>query len=432
MRRGNRRHIALAVMSLSALVLAACAPKVPPAPPPPAGPVHCTSSQAAASSVADQPLTTAAAESKAVAEFDSASAKKPDGSVPLVTVERSGRNLSVTTTDVASADQAAATAASAAQGNDLLSVESAQPVKALESPTNTRATASTDPMRSQQWALDHAGFESVWSTTNGSGVVVAVVDTGVAAGHPDLAGQVLPGYQKWTDSASGISYDTTMDPSFDNNGHGTHVAGIIAALANNGVGVAGAAPGVKILPVKVLNANGAGWDADVAFGINWAVAHGANVINLSLGGASSTAIRDAIDNAVANNVIVFAAAGNSGSGGAASYPGADASAVGVASVAWASGALARSSFSTTGSYVDLAAPGSGILSTYPLSGYATMSGTSMATPYAAAAGALLRAEHLGWTVAQVRDRLLTTADDLGASGRDSEYGCGFIDPPAAS
>ena len=422
----------IAVLGLSALVLAACTPKVTPAPP--AGSsgstaVPCTSSQAAASSVADQPLTTAAAESKAVAEFNTASTKAADGSVPLVTVERAGRHLSVITTDVASADQAAATAATASQGNDLISVESAEPVKALENPTGVPATASTDPLRAQQWALDRAAFESVWPTTNGSGITVAVVDTGVAAGHPDLAGQVLPGYQKWTDSASGISYDTTMDPSFDNNGHGTHVAGIIAALANNGTGVAGAAPGVKILPVKVLDASGSGWDGDVAFGINWAVSHGANVVSLSLGGAASSSVKAAIDNAVANNVIVFAAAGNGGATGSPSYPGAEPNAIGVASV---DSSLAHSAFSTVGSYVDVAAPGRGIVSTYPPMGYATLSGTSMATPYAAAAGALLRAEHPAWNVAQVRDRLLTTADDLGTPGRDNQFGCGFIDPHKAA
>jgi subtilisin family serine protease len=437
MRHVRRRRLLLALAALSALVLVACTPKVTPAPPAPSpttttttlGPrVHCTSAQATASSTTTRALTTSEAKSRAVTEFDTAGHKQANGAVPLVTVERSGRHLKFTTTDVASADQAAAVAASASQGSDLLSVAAAEPVQALEATTSTATTVSTDPMRVQQWALDKANFESVWPTTNGAGITVAVVDTGVQADHPDLEGQVLPGYQKWTDG-TGTSFDGPMDPSFDNNGHGTHVAGIIAALADNSVGVAGAAPGVKILPVKVLNASGSGWDADVAAGIDWAVSNGANVINLSLGGGQSPTIGAAIDNAVANNVMVFAAGGNGGVGASPSYPGAEPNAIGVASV---DQSLARSSYSTTGSYIDVAAPGRAVLSTYLSSGYTTLSGTSMATPYAAAAGALLRAEHPTWNVAQVRDRLLTTADDLGVSGRDSEYGCGFIDPPAAA
>lgn len=153
------------------------------------------------------------------------------------------------------------------------------------------------------------------------------------------------------------------------------------------------------------------------------------MINLSLGGASAGPSDTAVENAVINGVMVFAAAGNGGAGGGPEHPAAAASAIAVASV---DQSLARSSFSTTGAYVDLAAPGGSILSTYAGSTYATLSGTSMATPYAAATGALVRARHPSWTVAQARERLLTTADDLGASGRDNEYGCGLIDPVAAA
>ena len=433
-RRASRRLLVAA--ALGALTLVACAPKPAPAPAPtpttstttaPAAATGgCTSAQAQAGTTTAAPLTTSQAEAQATQEFQTAPAPEPDGDVQLTTVERVGSGLEIATVPVASAEQAADVAAEAAQGNDLLSVEASQPVIALEDGDKSRITATNDVLRSQQWALNAIPFESTWATTNGAGAVVAVVDTGVQSTHPDLAGQLLPGYQFWHDSAG--AHEGAMSPALDDNGHGTHVAGIIAALSNNAAGVAGAAPGVKILPVKVLNAQGSGWSDDVARGITWAVANGADVVSLSLGGGYSTAIHNAVDNAVAKGVIVFAAAGNGGAGGPANYPGAEANAIGVGSV---TSSLVRSSFSTTGTYLDIAAPGSSIQSTYPSSTYRSLSGTSMATPYAAAEGALLAALHPTWSVSQLRDRLLTTANDLGAVGKDVEYGCGLIDPVEA-
>jgi len=440
-----RRFAAAAV--LGALALVACAPKPAPAPAPapttttsttttstttttapPGTATACSSAQAQASASTGQPLTQSEAKSEATAEFKSARAHDADGNVPLTTVERVGDDLDISTVSVSSAEQAAAVAASAAQGNDLLSVEAAQPVAALESSGQSHITTATnDTLRAQQWALNAVPFESAWTTTNGTGAVVAIVDTGVQSTHPDLAGQILPGYRYWHDSL-GVPQQGAMDPAFDDNGHGTHVAGIVAAVANNATGVAGAAPGVKILPVKVLNSQGSGWSDDVAQGINWAATHGADVISMSLGGSFSSAISTAVNNAVANGVMVFAAAGNSGKGGSASYPGAEPNAIGVASI---TSSLVRSSFSTTGAYVDVAAPGSSIQSTYPVSTYTSLSGTSMATPYASAEGALLVAVHPTWSVSQLRDRLLTTANDLGTSGKDVEYGCGLLDPVEA-
>ena len=137
-----------------------------------------------------------------------------------------------------------------------------------------------------------------------------------------------------------------------------------------------------------------------------------------------------MQNAVANDVMVFAAAGNEGQfGNPPEYPGADPDAIAVASV---TSALGHSSFSTAGSYVDIAAPGSDIWSTYPTSSYASLSETSMATPYAAATGALIRSRYPSWSAAQARQRLLDTATDLGPTGPDDEYGYGFIDPIAAT
>jgi len=355
--------------------------------------------------------------------FASATDRLSDGSVPLVTVEQRGDRLEIDTTAVVDAGDAMTIATEAARGDDLVAVFADTLVTTAEvgAPATSAATAN-DTNRSQQWALDRAGFETTWDVTDGRGVTVAVVDTGVRSSHPDLAGQVLPGRRFVGDGASGVA----MDPAVDDNGHGTHVAGIIAAVANNSQGIAGGAPGACILPVKVLNSSGSGWDSDVARGINWAVSNGATVINLSLGSDSPGASDIAVQNAVANGVMVFAAAGNDGQhGNPPGYPAANPDAIAVASV---TSTLARSSFSTAGSYVDIAAPGSSIVSTYTSPTYATLSGTSMATPYAAATGALIRARYPSWTVAQARQRLLDTADDLGPPGPDVEYGYGFIDP----
>jgi subtilisin family serine protease len=439
--RASRRL--LIATALSALTLAACVPKRAPAPAPapptttttapttttttPAAATGgCTSAQAQSGATPSAPLTASQAEAEATEEFQTAPAPEADGDVQLTTVERVGADLEISTVVVGSADQAADVAAAAAQGSDLLSVEASQPVVALEDDGTTRAAVANDALRSQQWALDAIAFESTWTTTNGAGAIVAVVDTGVQSTHPDLSGQLLPGYRFWHDSTG--AREGAMSPAFDDHGHGTHVAGIVAALSNNAAGVAGASPGVKILPVKVLDSQGSGWSDDVARGISWAVANGADVVSLSLGGGYSTAIHNAVDSAVANGVLVFAAAGNGGAGGAANYPGAEANAIAVGSV---TSSLVRSSFSTTGSYLDIAAPGSSIQSTYPTSAYRSLSGTSMATPYAAAEGALLVAARPTWSVAQLRDRLLTTANDLGAAGPDSEYGCGLVDPVEA-
>jgi hypothetical protein len=148
-----------------------------------------------------------------------------------------------------------------------------------------------DPLRPQQWALDQTSFELAWPTVSGSGVTVAVVDTGVLAAHEDLAGAVVAGTDLASDAHSVDPFGTGMvDPA----GHGTHVAGIIGARVNNGRGIAGAAPNVKILPVRVLDAHGTGVASNVAEGIIWAADHGARVINLSLGGGPSPGMETAM------------------------------------------------------------------------------------------------------------------------------------------
>jgi len=289
-------------------------------------------------------------------------------------------------------------------------------VDTVDSPV--AAMGTNDPYRPQQWALDRTSFEAAWSTTRGAGVVVAVIDTGVRGDHQDLAPVLLPG----------IDYvNPGGDGKADPNGHGTHVAGIIAAQANNGVGVAGGAPDVRILPVRVLGANGTGFSSDVAAGIIWAADHGARVINLSLGSTSPHAgTQAAIQYALSKGALVFAAAGNNG-GAVTTYPAAFPEAVAVASI---DSNGARSSFSNFGAWVDLAAPGGGIVSTYGSSAtaYGGMSGTSMATPYAAATAALVVAANPAASAASVRANVEAAADDAGPAGHDVEYGHGVIDP----
>lgn len=281
-----------------------------------------------------------------------------------------------------------------------------------------------DPLRGYQWALDRVPYETAWASTKGRGVIVAVIDTGVRADHEDLAGAVLSGLD-----LVGGGGDGRTDP----NGHGTHVAGIIAARDGNGKGIAGAAPEVQILPVRVLDANGAGFTSDVAEGIIWASEHGARIINLSLGGtAASEGMREAIKYALSKGALVFAAAGNSGeSGSPAIYPAAFPETVAVGAVR---SNLERAPYSNVGSYVDVVAPGDSIISTYQSGDlqYASESGTSMATPYAAAVGALIAAANPAWGAAAVRSRLEETALDLGPAGPDPQYGKGLVEPAPAA
>ena len=301
--------------------------------------------------------------------------------------------------------------AASIQGQTVGAIEVDQPVKATE-----------DTYESQQWGLGAAGFPTAWSGSVGGNVIVAVIDSGVRATHQDLAGAVLHGVDF---VASG------GDGSDDQNGHGTHVAGIIAAR-RNGIGVVGAAPGTRILPIRVLDASGSGMTSDVAAGIIYAADHGARVVNLSLGGPSpSAAMQTAIQYANSKGTIVFAAAGNyAQNGNPVTYPAAYPEAVAVAAVDSFGN---RAAFSSYGSYVDLAAPGVGILSAWGNAdnAYASASGTSMATPFAAAAAALVIAAHPTLTVAEVRNRLESTATDIGPAGNDIYTGHGLINPAVA-
>jgi subtilisin family serine protease len=263
-----------------------------------------------------------------------------------------------------------------------------------------------------------------WGYSMGqSNVVVAVVDSGVNAQHPDLQGRILPGYDF-------VNNDNDPD---DDHGHGTHVAGIIAANANNGIGSAGVCPNCSILPVKVLNSSNVGTWSDVVQGIIYAVEQNAGVINLSLGGTSDIqTVRNAVNYAVENNVIVVAAAGNSRSD-VPFFPAAIEEVIAVSATRnddtiW--------SLSNYGDYIDVAAPGFAVYSTFAdlnnyYGGYTFMSGTSMAAPHVAGLVGLIRSQQPDRTLAEIRQLISENATDLGDPGRDIYFGNGRIDVGAS-
>ena len=278
-----------------------------------------------------------------------------------------------------------------------------------------KRASELDPGRAVQWGLDAIGASLAWPVSRGDGIVVAVIDTGVAAA-PDLAGRILPG---WNVLAG------TSDAT-DDNGHGTHVAGTIAELEGNGIAEAGVAPGAQILPVKVLDAEGAGSDADIAAGLVWAADHGARVVNLSLGGPDPTVtLASAVAYARAHGVIVVAAAGNEA--GPVDYP---ARLGGVVAVAAVDRSLQPAWFSNHGRQVDLSAPGLEIVQQTidGAGGFAdeSLSGTSMAAPHVAGAIALVLAADPSRTPAGVVRLLKRTAQDLGEPGFDQRTGAGLV------
>ena len=291
---------------------------------------------------------------------------------------------------------------------------------AIDTPMTTQAV---DPLRPRQWSLDRLLVDRLPATSDRGRHLVAVVDTGVLATHEDFA----PGQVRCDLGAdfTGEGLGGCTDPA----GHGTHVAGIVGALAGNGKGVASIAPGTAILPVRVLGSSGSGGSTDVARGIVHAADKGAAVINLSLGGPGrSPALDAAVQYATDRGALVVASAGNNRqTGNEVNYPAASPGALAVASTD-ASGV--SSSFSYSGAAVDLAAPGGVIWSTWGDGRYAAASGTSMAAPAVSAVASLYRAAHPELTPAQVSAALLKTATDLEAPGRDDRTGAGLVSPYA--
>jgi serine protease len=281
--------------------------------------------------------------------------------------------------------------------------------------------AANDPLITQQWGIFATGADRIWSVTTGKGITVAVVDSG-SGPHPDLAENLLPGRSFFS------SVEAQDGNDIDASGHGSHVAGIIAAVANNGIGGSGVAPQAKILPIKVLDQAGQGDARDVAAGVRYAVDNGAKVINLSLGGATeSTSLTQAIQYATDKGALVVAAAGN---GGATDRPKWPASLDLTLAVTAVDQGNAVTTFDQRGDYIDIAAPGAGILSTAK-GDYVALSGTSMAAAFIAGAAALLFAAESRISNAQVRDILLRTATDIGDPGQDQTFGAGLVNLVAA-
>jgi thermitase len=265
-----------------------------------------------------------------------------------------------------------------------------------------------DTFYSYQYGPQRISVPSAWDvTTSNSSITIAVVDTGVQANHPDLVNKLLPGYNF-------VARNTNVT---DGNGHGTHVAGIAAASTNNNLGVAGIAPSARILPIKALDDTGNGALTNIANAIIYAANQGAEVINLSLGTTQdSTTLRNAIDYAISRGSVVVAASGNNGAN-ILTYPAVYQNVIAVASTDEND---LRSSFSNYGTWVDVAAPGSNILSTYPNSYYSYLSGTSMACPHVAGLAALLAAQ--GRSNVQIRSIIQNTSDPVPGTGTFWVYG----------
>lgn len=393
---------------VAVLAIGACTPVgcTPPKPAPPK--THACALQDGITRANSGRLSPSQAASNGAAAFEAAEADPgidADGDIPLAIVVSGADGLEYTSVPVADEDEAREVARRAAERSEVVAVEPDLPVSLFQ-------TAPNDPLypkpaesgKPGQWALfpSKTTFLQAAAIADGTDVVVAVLDTGVDASHPDLAGRVLPGRNF---SNQGTSTNTN-----DDNGHGTHVAGIIAANTNNSVGIAGAAPGVKILPVKVMNSAGSGQITWVVNGMKWARENGADVITMSLGSAKSTLYWNEITGSWSSGVVMVAAVGNDGNktakgyakGVHCSWPAGYDQVLGVASV---DESLHRSSFSTRGLQIDLAAPGARICSTVPTWAvnisssircrasqsnlYALFDGTSMAAPYVASAVAML-------------------------------------------
>jgi subtilisin family serine protease len=440
-RSGARRWPALVAVAAVALIAAACLPPPPPPPPP-------TTTTQPPPAICGVNALSAAGE-----PGDSARGGAdpgPDGSTEYVAVvRRDGRSRVLTRAVSSAADVARFRADAAAQGEVTAFEEDGEVHALVETPT---------------WGFVDSGFETAWAGTGntGAGVRVAELDTGIDTTHPDLLGRfdgtgadVVVATDK-----SDPPVDTT-DPS--TSGHGTHVAGIIGATAGNDIGVEGGAPGVTLVPVRVLGSNGSGSYSDVAAGILWAadVAKGnAAVITMSLGGKSASsvvtqAIADVTDPANGNytHPVITVAAGNS-SCNTPLFPASLASStpqmlsvsalckVGTtsscpSSTPWPAdlpyklATYSSRAWSGTGSPTGIAAPGTSILSTFPGGAYGELSGTSMATPFVAATAALVKQTCPSYTATEVVSRLESTARDLGPSGPDTLYGYGKLDAAAA-
>jgi subtilisin family serine protease len=271
-----------------------------------------------------------------------------------------------------------------------------------------------DPTYASQWHLPKISAPQGWDISTGSSVVdIAIIDSGVDPNHPDLAGKLLPGY----------NFLNGTNDTHDVLGHGTAVAGTAAAISNNGIGVSSLAWKNPIMPLVVLDASDYASYSNIASAITYAVDHGVRVINVSIGGTSSSStLQNAVNYAWSKGALVFASAMNKANS-TPNYPAACANAIAVASTDSNDN---RSSFSNYGTWITISAPGSYIYTTNNGGGYGAWNGTSFSSPLTAGLAALVLSVNSSLTNQQVRDIILQNADDLGTAGFDQYFGNGRI------
>ena len=308
-------------------------------------------------------------------------------------------------------------------------VENFSAIAPVNTPTNKQGR---DLAFDDQWGLRAANIIEVWPHSTGSGVIVAVIDSG-SGPNSDLIQNLLPGRSvirgRVTDGANDV----------DIIGHGTHVAGIIAAQYNNDIGIAGVAPNAQILPIRILDSRGDGSESDLALAIRYASDQGVKVINLSLGGKIQTnGLQSALEYAASKGILVVAAAGNAGPQAGVTYPAGNDLTLAVTAV---DETMNSPSFAQRGTYIDISAPGINICSTIRNDAsvdisrkcagasepYINMSGTSMAAAFVSGVAALIFSARPNFTAQQVREVIIATAKDLGIPGRDEIFGVGLID-----
>jgi thermitase len=280
----------------------------------------------------------------------------------------------------------------------------------------TSDMAVNDPYYGSQWHLPKIGTPTAWGDARGSGVTIAILDSGIDTAHPDFGGRLLAGYN-FVDGNTNVA---------DVKDHGTKVAGSAAAALNNGLGVASVSGESRILPLRVSNSDGTAYLSTISRALTYAADNGARVVNMSFNGvAGSSSVLSAADYLRSKGGLAFVSAGNSNKD-----PG-YAQTSSIIIVAATDSHDAKASFSNFGDHVHLSAPGAGIYTTNWNQGYASVSGTSFSAPIAAATAALVMSANPSLTNVQVQQILFSTARDLGAAGRDIYFGHGRVDAAAA-
>ncbi len=279
------------------------------------------------------------------------------------------------------------------------------------------AGTTNDPSLASQWHLAKIGAQGAWDTSTGSDVIIAILDTGVDGNHPDLAAQMIPGWN---------AYDSNGDSS-DVHGHGTAVAGTAAAAGNNAIGIASVAYRSKLMPVRVSDPSGYAYFSTMASGLTWAADHGAKVANISFENvAGSSTIDSAAQYLKGKGGLTVVCAGNSGTLQTVAPTG------NLMIVSATDSNDAITSWSNYGSYVNLAAPGQTILTTNRGGGYSQWWGTSFASPVVAGTVALMMAANPALLTSQVQSLLYSSSVDLGSAGKDIYYGSGRVDAARAT